>query len=110
MKTFAIIAVLAASVAAPAFAQTSQEIAAAINNASADNISERVAIRSHGAAAGVSLSSQSGSAASMILSINNASSDRASNQITSATSFANTAPTGVAADIFARFAAADDTN
>lgn len=108
MKTLAIIAVLAASVAAPAFAQSALENAVRIDNRSADNASEQTVLPVTGLTLGTTVSTRGASALQQALAIGNASADNAGDEFDSAfvTTFSGTS--SIAADIFARFEAADD--
>ncbi len=105
MKTLALVAALAASVAAPAFAQSAQEIAVANYNASVDSFGDLILVNASPLTDGTTVSSRNSSALGAAIANYNASADMASDRIDGrfVTTFARTP--AHAADIFAQLAA-----
>lgn len=106
MKTIVLIAAIATSFAAPAFAETPLEIAIANHNASADRASDRIMLTADELTLGVTVSARNSTALLRAVDNFNSSADRASDRINPEflTTFSGPATTGRVAEIFARFA------
>ena len=107
MKTIVLIAALATSFAAPAFAQTPLEIGVGIFNASADRASDRIVLSEDTLTTGATASGRNSSVLLEAVDQFNSSADRASDRIDPEflTTFSGPETTGRAAEIFACLAA-----
>lgn len=104
MKKIALVAAVAATFAAPAFAQSAREIAVAHFNASADNVSERITLNP--VATATTVSTRGNSPLATAFDIFNRSQDTLAEQrgLNGATIVSGTPSYG--ADVFARLRAA----